>query len=431
MSDAVPRIGFVGLSHLGICSAAAAASRGFDVIAVDPLADQSTVARLQRGEPPVEEPDLTAILSADSTPIRFDTDLSRLSDRNVIYLSADVSTDSFGVADLSTIDQLLVRTLSELPSDCALVVLSQVPPGYTRRINAPPSQLFYQVETLIFGEAIQRALNPERYIVGATSAEQSLPAAYAAFLGAFNCPILQMNYESAELAKISINMFLAASIGVSNSLADVAARVGADWSEITPALRLDKRIGQHAYLSAGLGISGGNIERDMATIDRLAAEVGADVGVVRAIQRDAIRRRSWAFEQLTRRLPDTKSGSIGVLGLAYKANTNSTKNSAALELVARLRSLVKWVYDPAVETGLIGLQHVTAADPISACDGVDAVAIMTPWPEFSALDPATIARQMRGNLVIDPYRLIDRPSAASVGLNVVTIGLGESIANAH
>src|SRR6202007_1428128 len=99
---------------------------------------------------------------------------------------------------------------------------------------------------------------------------------------AFGCPILPLRYESAELAKISINFCLVASIGVANTLAELCESIGADWAEIVPALRLDRRIGPHSYLSPGLGIAGGNLERDLRTVLDLAADRRADTGIVEA-----------------------------------------------------------------------------------------------------------------------------------------------------
>ena len=109
--------------------------------------------------------------------------------------------------------------------------------------------VYYQVETLIFGRAVERATQPERFIVGCLAPDKPLDPRFAALLGAFDCPILPMRYESAELAKISINMCLVASDTVANTLAELCERIGADWSEIVPALKLDRRIGRTAISS--------------------------------------------------------------------------------------------------------------------------------------------------------------------------------------
>src|SRR5207253_8820951 len=129
---------------------------------------------------------------------------------------------------------------------------------------------------------------------------QTPTKAYAELLSAFDCPVLVMRYESAELTKISINMCLVSSVSVANTMAELCVKIGADWSEIVPALKLDKRIGEYAYLSPGLGIAGGNLERDLATVVSLANEFGTDDGVVDAWISNSRYRRDWALMVLHR-----------------------------------------------------------------------------------------------------------------------------------
>src|SRR5205807_2432451 len=151
-------------------------------------------------------------------------------------------------------------------------------PGFCRALSArlePRLHLLYLVETLVFGNAVSRAIHPERFMVGCADPGQPLPAPLREYLEAFACPILPMRFESAELCKIAINCFLVSSVTTSNTLAEICENTGADWYEIAPALRLDKRIGLHAYLSPGLGIAGGNLERHLVTVLRLAARCRA------------------------------------------------------------------------------------------------------------------------------------------------------------
>ena len=141
-------------------------------------------------------------------------------------------------------------------------------------------------------------MSPERYIIGRDIPEREIPSSYKTFLEAFHCPILPMQYESAELAKISINCCLVGMISVANTLAELCEHIGADWQEIVPALRLDKRIGPHAYISPGLGVAGGNLERDLATVCRLAGEHGTEAGVVQAWLDNSRYRKDWVLRIL-------------------------------------------------------------------------------------------------------------------------------------
>jgi UDPglucose 6-dehydrogenase len=413
-------IGFAGMTHLGLVSAIAAAEKGCRVVCFDP--DAALCARLDQGILPVVEPDLDETAARNRIRLTYSADPAALSACDVVYLAPDVATDDQGVSDLSGICSLMAQVEPGLDTDTVLVVLSQVPPGFTRTHLKPARLLFYQVETLIFGCALERALHPERFIVGAERPEQPLPPAYRAFLERFGCPILPMRFESAELTKISINCCLVASISVANTLAELCERIGADWSEIAPALRLDRRIGQHSYLSPGLGIAGGNLERDLATIVSLADRHNTEAGVVRAWIGNSRHRRSWPLTVLGEAgLLDRPDLRIGVLGLAYKENTHSIKNSPALALIAGLPTGTVTAYDPVVSVSVApGIRQ--AASPEDVWQGADAVVIATPWPQFRSLVPRDIAVAMRGQLLIDPYRILDPSAAVAAGLDYRTLG---------
>jgi UDPglucose 6-dehydrogenase len=417
-----PTIGFSGLTHLGLVSAVAAASKGFAVMGFD--ADAARVKDIAAGRLPVVEPGLDELFRKSSGTMKFTSDATGLKSCDVVYISTDMPTDDRGQSDLAGIQASVAQAIENLNPNAILVVLCQVPPGFSRQLPLPPDRLFYQVETLVFGRAVERATRPERFIVGCADPAKPLPEALAAVLAAFGCPILPMRYESAELAKIAINCCLVASVTVANTLAELSERIGADWSEIVPALKLDARIGQGAYLSPGLGIAGGNLERDLATIERLSETVGSDAGVIRAFVANSRHRRDWAVRTLHAevlvRKPDAV---IGILGLAYKENTHSTKNSPSLALIATLHPWRIKVFDPFVPAAAAAHPQATGtATGLAAAEGVDALAIMTPWPEFRALKPADLARVMAGRTVLDPYRVLDPAAVSAAGLTHLTLG---------
>ncbi len=210
-----PIIGFSDLGHLGENSAKAAMMKGFTVT-------------------------------------------NDLSVCDIVYISPDRP------GDVSPEDAV-ARVLPLLRNDAILVILCQVEPGFTRKVDWASSYLYYQVETLkVNAEALDRALNPERIIVGYSEHVDWGDYRLRMFLEAFNCPIIPMSYESAELTKIAINLYLSAQIETSNKLSKVAEKIGANWDEIIPALQLDKRIGKYAYLKPGE--LGQHLQRDVDTI---------------------------------------------------------------------------------------------------------------------------------------------------------------------
>jgi UDPglucose 6-dehydrogenase len=378
--------------------------------------DGGLIARLERGELPVVEPELPELLKKNRGRIRFTSKPEDLSGCGAVYVAPDVPTDDTGASDLKPVDDLIAAVAPHLARNAVLIVLSQVPPGFTRARQRPGLQLYYQVETLVFGRAVERALHPERFIVGCPDPSAPMPDALQAFLEAFGCPILPMRFESAELTKIAINCFLVASVSTANTLAELCEGIGADWAEMVPALRLDRRIGQHAYLNAGLGIAGGNLERDLATVCRFAEKVDSDAGVVKAWIANSKHRKTWAAKTLRKLLLDAKpDAAIGVWGLAYKENTHSTKNSPSLATLAELKAPNLKTHDPVVPAS-------TTKEPLDAARGAEALMILTPWPQYRTIAPADIARAMRGRLVLDPYKVLDAAAAAAAGLRVVTLG---------
>ena len=415
-----PVIGFAGLSHLGLCSGVAAAAKGFSVVGWHD--DASLVKRMTKGDLPVNEPGVGALFAASRERLAFTSDVAALADCDIVYLAYDVPTDEMGASDLRPIEALLERIGPSLRGTAVPVILCQVPPGFTRDHADLHPNLYYQVETLIFGRAMERALEPERIIIGCADPNVALPPAYLGFLESFGCPRLAMRYESAELCKIAINCFLVASISTANTLAELSEAISADWDEIVPALRLDKRIGRHAYLSPGLGISGGNLERDLASVMRIAAAHGTDASVIEAYRRYSGKAKDWPRRVLDEAFPEGLNGRrIAVLGLAYKAETHSTKNSPALKLLAGLNGARVSVYDPAVPAAAApGADRCASA--LDALDGADAVLIMTPWPEFRSIDPGKAAKRMAGRLVVDPYGLWDPAKTAACGLTQVVRG---------
>lgn len=415
-------IGYAGMTHLGINSAVAAADRGFGTVCYDP--DPLLVAALERGELPIVEPDLADLLKKNARRIRFTAEPNELTVCDVVYIAPDVPTDDIGRSDLGRIDALINHVDAVLRADTVMVILSQVPPGFTRARLRPGRLLHYQVETLIFGRAMERARSPERFIVGCAEPKQPLPPVLAQFLGNFGCPILPMRYESAELAKISINMCLVASVGVANTMAELCEQTGADWSEIVPALKLDRRIGQYSYLGPGLGIAGGNLERDLATVLALSKRHGTDAGIVSAWVKNSQHRKDWTWGILDKLvLARNPSARVAVLGLAYKEDTHSTKNSPSLALLAHLQDCSVVVYDPVVSPADVGIQFKAAASAMDAIQDADAVCIMTPWGEFRKLSPPDIVKRMRGRVLIDPFRVVDSRAARIAGLRYVTLGV--------
>ena len=159
-----------------------------------------------------------------------------------------MKTNKNGTGKLEDIKSLINRTKKFIKKDTILVILSQIQPKFMNNIKFDKTRLFYQVETLVFGRAVERALYPERIIIGCYNKNIPIKKKYLFYLKKFKCPLIKMKYESAELTKIAINIFLTASITTTNVLSEICNRISADWMEIKPALMLDERIGKKLIL---------------------------------------------------------------------------------------------------------------------------------------------------------------------------------------
>ncbi len=415
------KIAYVGMTHLGINYGVAAAGKGFGVIGYDPRAD--IIARLNSGDATVVEPGLTEALQARKDKLFFTDKISAITECDLVYIAPDVSTNDQGISDLSYISSLIDQVIPQLKADAVLIVLAQVPPGFTSVLPWPAAQKFYQVETLVFGQALNRAEQPERLIVGCADPQQLHPK-LATFLQAFNCPVLPMGYESAELCKIAINCCLVAMVSVANTLGELCEKIGANWSEIVPALKLDKRIGPHAYLQPGLGLSGGNLERDLATVVNLSNAYGSDSSVIQAFRNNSAHRRNWPLNTLfTQVLAINPHAKVAVLGLTYKENTHSLKNSPAIKFVQDAKNCAITAYDPVINELDTSLNNVAIANSaLQAAQGADVLAVMTPWAEFKELSLIQLGNVMRSKIILDPFKVFNPDAVRQAGFVYHTLG---------
>lgn len=188
---------------------------------------------------------------------------------DVVFISEDTPTDAEGRRDLGTIQALIEDVLQDRTGS-DVVITSAVPPGFTRALGV--QYIIHQAETLRIIDAEERARNPEMLIVGTEDTSQILPVAYMSYLKAFQCPILRLTWEEAELAKVAINVTLAAQVENTNRLAKAAEKVGAEWARVASALKHDKRIGPHSYLEPGRWQDSTHLMRDERTIREILNE---------------------------------------------------------------------------------------------------------------------------------------------------------------
>ena len=414
-------IGIAGLSHLGLVTAAGLAEKGFQIVAWDPntINDEG----LSAGNMNMSEPQLTELLSKNTNNIKFVSSCSELKIADLVYIASDTPTDNTNSSDLLLVSKIINDVLTCLEKDAVLVILSQVPPGFTESINFPSSRLFYQVETLVLGEALSRFLNPERFIIGCDNPKKETHPILNEILEKFDCPILNMSYKSAELAKIAINSILTSQVSTANMLSALCEKIGANWAEIVPALQLDKRIGRNAYLKPGLGLAGGNLERDLNILDNLTTQHKIENTQIKAWLKTSEIQKNWLYRKFTSLdLDKQRDPKIAILGLAYKENTHSIKNSSAIDFLNQVKDYKVWVHDPVVKLiNMPWLQQVENA--AEAIEDADILIVATPWPEYQHLQLEKIYSMMKTPIIIDPLSLFSKQNPEQVGFKWVRLGV--------
>lgn len=401
------------MSHLGIVSMLTLAAKGFYCQGFD--LNRSLIKQLNDKKWPIYEPGLDKLFNKVKNNINFSNNLKNIKRSNLVYISQDVPTNQTGKSNLLVIEEMICKISTLISPDTRIIILCQVPPGFTRAMQKYHKKISYQVETLVFGDALKRANAPERIIVGEDETLSPVDKDYRKVLESYTCPILTMNMESAEFTKISINAFLSSMIITTNSLNELARKVGANWNSVIGALKLDKRIGEFAYINPGLGITGGNLERDLHTLESIYNKnYSSGKSFFHYIKKFSIRQKKWLNEIVSREIIEKSlTVRIGILGVAYKTNTSSIKNSIAIELIRKFPKNVFGYYDPQA-TLPDEFSHVKKYRSIRECiQKVDALVILTPWEEFANLGVYSGIKN-KSFTIIDPYGIVKKLNSKTV-----------------
>lgn len=404
---------FFGVSHLSLVYAAAFSRFATQTIVYDSAS--ASITDLQNGKLEIDEPELTSLLFGENSCISFSCERQNLKDADAIFVAKDVMTNEENEADFSEVlhylDQVKEFGLQHKP----IFIMSQMQPGMCRRISKDFPNLYYFVETLVFGEAVKRACVPERLIVGKSTETQVLSMPILNLLSKFECPIIETNYETAEISKISINLFLASDVVLTSQLSEICRRLGADWTAVADCLKTDRRIGPYAYLKPGLGIAGGNVERDMAAFAKMST-LAAPAENSLATTWFGISRKAalWPFEMLQSSIKLSHESNIAFLGLAYKRNTHSLKNAPSL-LVAQMLDCEIKAHDSFVVSSNLPNKLKLCSTIEETVQGADAVVIFNDNDEYKQLNSSSF-QKMRGNTIIDPFGVMD-PQDLSVVFN--------------
>jgi UDPglucose 6-dehydrogenase len=431
------RIAMIGTGYVGLVSGACFADFGHDVTCIDK--DEAKIAGLRAGRMPIWEPGLEALVKSnvERGRLHFTTNLSEgVNGADAVFIAVGTPTRrGDGHADLTYVFAAVRELAKALEEPAVIVTKSTVPVGTGDEISkilaeegAPEGTIVASnPEFLREGAAIADFKHPDRIVVGAED-EQAREVLREIYRPLFlnKAPILFTGRRTAELTKYAANAFLAVKISFINEIADLCEAVGADVQEVARGIGLDNRIGPK-FLHPGPGYGGSCFPKDTLALLKTAEKAGVEQRIVSTVVDVNDRRKESMAGRVVQAMGGSAEGKrIGVLGLAFKPNTDDMRDAPSIPLVNALLQQGASVigFDPAAMDHALplmpGLERGESAE--SVAEGADALVIVTEWDEFRGLDLAELADRMRGKTLVDLRNVYDPEEARRAGLDYRGIG---------
>ena len=411
-------ISIIGTGYVGLVTGTCFAEVGHQVVCVD--CDAAKIELLKSGGIPIYEPGLKQLVEKNSAEgrLRFTTSTKEGVDASdIVFIAVPTPPLPDGSVDLSFIEGV-ARDIASAMTGYKIVVDKSTVPVKTGEKVAETIQRYCKAkvefdvvsnpEFLREGFAVEDFMQPDRVVVGVAS-KRPVPAMQEVF-APFNAPIIVTDIHSAELIKHAANSFLALKISYINAISVVCEATGANVQEVANGIGMDARIGRR-FLDAGLGFGGSCFPKDLSAFIKISEQLGYDFRLLREVQRINAEQMERFVKKITDTLWVLKEKKIGVLGLAFKQNTDDVRLSPAIELCHRLlkEGAVLRVHDPkAMDKAQAVLKDATFVPDMNAvAEGCDALVVATEWPEFKKLDLERARKTMTHPILFDGRNLFD------------------------
>jgi UDPglucose 6-dehydrogenase len=427
------KLAIIGTGYVGLVTGACFAEVGHHVTCVDN--DAAKVKMLQAGGIPIYEPGLEELVKKNVAAGRLsftNSTAEGVQKSDVIFIAVPTPPQPDGSVDLSYIERV-ARDIAAAMNDYKIVVdKSTVPVKTGEKVSETikrycKAKVDFDVvsnpEFLREGFAVGDLMKPDRVVVGVSS--QRPAAAMKEIYKPFNAPIIVTDINSAELIKHAANSFLALKISYINAIANVCEAAGANVQEVAQGIGLDERIGRR-FLNAGIGFGGSCFPKDLSAFIKISEQVGYEFRLLKEVQRI----NSEQMERFVKKITDTlwvlKDKKIGVLGLAFKQNTDDVRSSPAIDLCQRLQKegASLRVHDPkAMDKAKSILPDATYVDDMNAvAEGCDAIVIATEWDEFKKLDLQRAKKSLTHPILFDGRNLFDHEEMKRLGWIYKSVG---------
>lgn len=427
------KIAVIGTGYVGLTSGACFAKIGHDVVCVDN--DSAKIALLEQGGMPIYEPGLAEIIEQARRDgrLRFTGDIrGAVPGSTVCFIAVGTPPRENGEPDLTYVEHV-ARDIAESMREYLVVVEKSTVPVQTgrwvrttiERYNRSriPFDVASNPEFLREGSAVADFLNPDRIVIGVETdrARDVLLEVYKPL----NAPVIVTDIASAELIKHASNAFLSMKISFANALSIICEACGADIKMVTRGVGMDARIGT-AFLNAGIGYGGFCFPKDLAAFIAISRELGYDFALLKEVQRINEEMKQRFVRKIKSLLWNLRDKNIGVLGLAFKPNTDDMRFAPSIDIIGQLVADGARVraYDPQAMSKarqlIKGIEFCERAEDVA--DGADLLAILTEWPEFLELDLAAIRRRMRVPIICDGRNIFERRTVEALGFTYVGVG---------
>lgn len=424
----------IGTGYVGLVTGSVFSDLGNEVICVDN--NEEKIAMLERGEMPIYEPGLEEMVKRNVEDHRlfFTTDLAYGVERSdVVFICVGTPPTETGDPDMRAIQEVARGIARALNRYKVIVNKSTVPVGTgdmvreiieTNRVRNMDFDVVSNPEFLREGSAIKDTLEPDRIVIGAPN--QVVAMKILELYAPLERPMIITDVASAEMIKYASNAFLATKISFANTIANICDQVGADVAQVVKGMGLDSRIGP-AFLNPGLGYGGSCFPKDTSALVRTAEKVGVDFKILRAVMEVNAEQPVRFLDRLRTVLGGSfEKKTIGVLGLAFKPNTDDMRDAKSVEIIGRLLAegaAVK-AYDPiAMENAQkIFPQICYGKNAYDVAQEADALLIVTEWNEFKLLDMERIKNSMRQPILFDGRNIYDPARMRRLGFEYQCVG---------
>ena len=427
------KLTIIGTGYVGLVSGTCFAEVGHQVICVDNNADK--VKMLQAGGIPIYEPGLEELVKKNVAAGRLKFTASTaegVEKSDVIFIAVPTPPQPDGSVDLSYIERVARDIAAAMTSYKIVVDKSTVPVKTGEKVAETikrycTAKVEFDVvsnpEFLREGFAVGDLMKPDRIVIGVAS--QRPAAAMKEIYIPFNAPIIVTDINSAELIKHAANSFLALKISYINAVANICEAAGANVQEVAHGIGLDDRIGRR-FLNAGIGFGGSCFPKDLSAFIKISEQIGYEFKLLKEVQNINANQMERFIKKITDTLWVLKDKKIGVLGLAFKQNTDDVRSSPAIDLCQRLlkEGATLRVHDPkAMDKTKPFLPNVTYVDDMNAvAEGCDALVVATEWDEFKQLDLARAKKGLTHPIMFDGRNLFDPAEMEKLGWIYKSVG---------